>query len=199
MKNIEKMTLKETIDEFFEMMLEYIPDDDTADDNRFQELYFAITEKADIEVDIHDFTADIRVIADDLTYTTKTNVISGKFLEIRNIINGDYDYGVDAYECDGFWKIKTYLYYAFLNEFYFKCITCSLSKIQKELTDDVLLKTFKKNWMTPFRYLLANPRKDVIEWALKHKEGLGLNDTISAFIRKNQGHPELKELIFNTL
>ena len=53
--------------------------------------------------------------------------------------------------------------------------------------------------LVDFRYLLANPRKDVVEWALKHKNELGLNDVDHEFIEKHQAIPELKELILNTL
>ena len=41
--------------------------------------------------------------------------------------------------------------------------------------------------------------KDVIEWALKHKEELGLRYVQNSFIEKYQAIPELKELIFKEL
>lgn len=48
-------------------------------------------------------------------------------------------------------------------------------------------------------YLLINPRKDVVEWALAHKDELGLVNVNHDFIEKYQAIPELKELIFQSL
>lgn len=48
-------------------------------------------------------------------------------------------------------------------------------------------------------YFLINPRKDVVEWALEHKDELGFNYVEPEFVEKYQAIPELKELILNTL
>ena len=49
------------------------------------------------------------------------------------------------------------------------------------------------------RCLLINPRKEVVKWALQHKDELGIsNEEISKAV-KYQAIPELKELILNTL
>ena len=49
------------------------------------------------------------------------------------------------------------------------------------------------------RFFLINPRKDVVEWALKHKDELQLTTVKREFIEKHQAIPELKQLILNTL
>ena len=49
------------------------------------------------------------------------------------------------------------------------------------------------------KFFLINPRKDVVEWALKHKDELRLTTVKREFIEKHQAIPELKELILNTL
>ena len=48
-------------------------------------------------------------------------------------------------------------------------------------------------------YFLINPRKDVVEWALKHKDELGIKNVKREFIEQHQAIPELKEMILNNL
>ena len=74
-----------------------------------------------------------------------------------------------------------------------------LAALQQELTDETLKKVFKGHHIVSFEYLLANPRKDVVEWALVHKDELGIGGVSSEFIEKYQAIPELKELIFQSL
>ena len=50
-----------------------------------------------------------------------------------------------------------------------------------------------------FKYLLANPRKEVVEWALKHKDELGLNKEDASIAEQYQAISELRELILQTL
>ncbi len=79
------------------------------------------------------------------------------------------------------------------------CTTCSLVELQEELTDEILQKIFKGHHVVSFEYLLANPRKDVVEWALQHKEELGLGLQHLEFAEQYQANDEIKELILKTL
>ena len=49
------------------------------------------------------------------------------------------------------------------------------------------------------RNFLINPRKDVVEWALAHKNELGISKEDIPYGLKYQTIPELKELILNNL
>ena len=189
MTDVKDMTLKEKIDEFSEMLLDYLPEND--DNDRFEELYEKIREEVDdIDIDTKDFIASIEFypLEEDEVYQATTNVISGDFFLWRysHDFAPLYEYWTAIFNANQFSLQK-------------KCATCSLEKIQEELTDEVLQKVIKGHGYSDFRYLLANPRKDVVEWALKHKDELGLNDVDHEFIEKHQAIPELKELIFKTL
>lgn len=73
----------------------------------------------------------------------------------------------------------------------------SVANCKKRILD--MLKYNKGNSVVSFEYLFANPRKEVVKWALKHKEELGLSKVAREFIEEYQAIPELKELILNTL
>ena len=187
MKNIENMTLKEAIDEFFKMMITYMPDND--DNDRFEELYEKIIDETEeIVVYQHNFTATITVVTEDEEYEGTTNLISGDFFEAWKDFDCDYPEGT-----------KGAIYSANHSSVQSACATFSLAKIQEELTDEVLETVFKGHHIVSFDYFLANPRKDVVEWALKHKDELGLNKIKPEFIEEYQAIPELKALILKEL
>lgn len=75
------------------------------------------------------------------------------------------------------------------------CATEDLKTIEEEVKGQY--KIVANEWVAA--YFLINPRKDVVEWALKHKDELGLNTVKREFIEKHQAIPELKELILKTL
>lgn len=138
---------------------------------------------------VNDFTATICVIpADGEECEVITNLISGDFF--------DAWMAYDNYYPDG---IKQTIYCANKYAIQAKCATYSLHELQEELTDEVLQKVFKGHHVVSFDYFLANPRKDVIEWALKHKDELGLNKVEHSFVEKYQAIPELRDLILRTL
>ena len=187
MKNVEDMTLKEAIDEFFKMMVTYMPDNDNND--RFEKLYEKISDESEeISVDEHNFTATIIIDTDNDEYEGVTNLVSGDFFDTWQCYDCDYPEG-----------ITTPIYHANLSAIDTACATSSLAKIQEELTDEVLETVFKGHDILSFYYFLANPRKDVVEWALKHKDELGLNKIKPEFIEEHQAIPELKELILKAL
>ena len=187
MKDVEEMTLKEAIDEFLKMIAKYLPENE--DNERFEELYTKITdEDAFIDVYPHDFTATISISTEDEEYEGTTNLISGITFDKLQWFNLDFPEELPKYIHDG---------YLFATQL--ACATSSLEKIQKELTEEVLQTVFKGNSVVSFEYLFANPRKEVVKWALKHKEELGLSKVAREFIEEYQAIPELKELILNTL
>ena len=49
------------------------------------------------------------------------------------------------------------------------------------------------------RCFLINPRKEVVEWALEHKEELGFSKEEATEAAKHQAIPELKELVLKEL
>lgn len=189
MTDIEDMTLKEKIDEFSEMLLDYLPEND--DNERFEELYEKIREEVDdIDIDTKDFIASIEFypLEEDEVYQATTNIISGDFFSWRT--------AHDFAPLDEYW---TAIFNANQFSLQKKCATYPLEKIQEELTDDILQKVFKGHGYADMRYLLANPRKDVVEWALKHKDELDFSGLPKEFIEERQAIPELKELIFKEL
>ena len=189
MKDIEDMTLKEKMDEFSKMLLDYLPEND--DDDRFEELYEKIREEVDdIDVDTKDFITNIEFypLEEDEIYQATTNIISGDFFSWRT----SHDFA----PLDEYWRAIFNVNQFFLQK---KCATYPLEKIQKELTDEVLQKVIKGHGYMDFKYLLANPRKDVVEWALKHKDELNFRGVPKDFIEERQAIPELKELILKTL
>ena len=189
MTDVKDMTLKEKIDEFSEMLLDYLPEND--DDDRFEELYEKIREEVDdIDVDTKDFIAHVEFYpldADEI-YEADTNIISGDFFCWR--YSSDFGPPAEA------WLAVFNASQCSLQK---KCATYPLEKIQKELTDDVLQKVFTGHRLVDFRYLLANPRKDVVKWALKHKDELNFRGIPPEFIEERQAVPELKELILKEL
>ena len=185
MKNVEDMTLKEAVNEFSSMLLDFLPDH--IDENRFTDLFNKIQDEADIDLaEQHCFTALVEIWNDNESYQIVTNAISGDF------------YGF--WRCDNlFPDMERTIYSVNLFQIQRDCATFSLAKIQEELTDEVLETVFKGHDIVSFDYFLANPRKDVVEWALKHKDELGLNKVKPEFIEEHQAIPELKELILKAL
>ena len=75
------------------------------------------------------------------------------------------------------------------------CATEPLQEILCEVQDNYAIVAHED----VSEFLLINPRKDVVDWALKHKDELGLNKVKPEFIEKHQAIPELKELILKAL
>ncbi len=84
--------------------------------------------------------------------------------------------------------------------------TCDLNNIKKWVNQDEhnpneLFKAYIGDcaYASPWS-LLINPRKDVVDWALKTFDYKGNKDTwLIKLINERQAIPELKELILNTL
>lgn len=79
-----------------------------------------------------------------------------------------------------------------------QCLFCSSESLEK-IIEEVQEQYEVVSEEGVARYFLANPRKDVVEWALKHKDELKLNNVDHEFIEKHQAIPELKELILKEL
>ena len=86
------------------------------------------------------------------------------------------------------------------------CATYPLNKIKEQIISFEFLDKEglidKEN--NNFYYLFINPRKEVVEWALKNKEyfcsdNLVQKFFIQGFVEENQVNPELKELVLNEL
>lgn len=75
------------------------------------------------------------------------------------------------------------------------CLTEDLKTIEEEVKEQYRIVANEG----VAKFFLINPRKDVVEWALKHKDELRLTTVNREFIEKHQAIPELKELILNTL
>ncbi|MBP5343772.1 MAG: hypothetical protein J6Y85_01685 [Alphaproteobacteria bacterium] len=192
MKNVEEMSIEEAIAEFSEILIEFRPKDQCT---RFYELYNKIDTDLGFYIDAKDFFTSIefRKYASNMVRSRLiTNVFSGAFFNwVANCGDcTDYCICVNAENAicnDIKCSVKK------------KCAIYPLKKLQEELTDDILQKVINEHTAWLFEYLLINPRKDVVEWALKHKEELGLNKVERNFVEKYQVIPELRELIFNTL
>lgn len=191
MKDVDDMTTEEAVEELRPMLLEYgSAGKDDAFEERFEELYFKV-EKYFYDIKLHDFTAEIYFFDDNKkNYQITTNLINGDYYD-RMLSCGydDFKYALQSGEYNS----------SIQSEIDTKCAVFPLEELQQELTDGVLQKVFKGHDVVSFVYLLANPRKDVIEWALKHKEELGLRYVQKRFIEKFQAIPELRELIFKEL
>ena len=191
MKDVDDMTLEEAVEEFRQMLLDYDSmGNDDAFEERFEELYFKVEEYFK-DIKLHNFTVEI--------YFSDDNKKSYQIT--TNLINGDYFDRMLSYGYDDFKYARQSGEYnsPFQSEIDKKCAVFTLEELQQELTDEVLQKVFKGHDIVSFIYLLTNPRKDVIEWALKHKEELGLRYVQKRFIEKFQAIPELRELISNNL
>ena len=196
MKDIDNMTAIEAAKELNTILLNYVPSEkhDFYESDNIEDylldLSYKFEDEGSLDIDMQNFTAVI-VLTDEEEneYKIITNLISGDFFDAL------YGYGYDDY--------ITFLEYARYrtdqSSIDTKCATFNLEQIQDELTDEVLQKVFKGHNVVSFKYLLANPRKEVVEWALKHKNELGLNHNHCEFANKYQAIPELKELIFKEL
>ena len=196
MKDVEEMTIEEMVEELRNIVLDFEPSDghcfnevDTIEDY-LEDLTYKFEENGSVTTDIRNFTAVITLKDEEGNkYKIITNPISADFFDAL------YGYGYDDY--------VTFLEYARYRteqpSIDTRCATFSLEQIQEELTDEVLQNVYKGHNRVSFKYFLANPRRDVVEWALKHKEELGLTLVKPEFVEKYQAIPELKELILNTL
>lgn len=196
------MTLKEIVNEFSKKMLDLNPECETEriQRNFFNECpkepdwedWYCRIDDAEIDVTLGTFIAIITVVdSEGEEYEFKTNSLSGRYL--------DCWISYDHFESDDAYSLKDYIREAeecFIDR---ECATYTLEALQEELTDEVLQNVYKGHHVVSFKYLLANPRRDVVEWALKHKEELGLTLVKPEFVGKYQAVPELKELILNTL
>ena len=196
MKDVDDMTAIEAAKELNSVLLDYVPSEkhgfyESANiEDYLRDLTYKFEDEGSLDIDMRNFTALI-VLTDEEgdEYEIITNLISGDFFDAL------YGYGYDDY--------ITFLEYARYRteqpSIDTRCATFTLEQIQEELTDAVLQKVFKGHHVVSFDYFLANPRKDVIEWALAHKDELGIGGVSSEFIEKYQAIPELKELIFQSL
>lgn len=196
-------TFKETFEAFSNKMLDLNPEYESnrntnrifhkgANEPDWESLYYNLPDGCDITVDTGNFISLITVSNNECEeYEFITNAISGNYF--------DYWIGFQHFEGDDAYSLKDLISRADQYLIDRECATLSLKELQEELTDDVLEKVFKGHDVVIFSYLLTNPRKDVVEWALKHKEELGLKGVKRKFVEEYQVVPELKELILNTL
>ena len=191
MKDVDDMTLEEAVEELRQMLLEYgSAGKDDAFEQRFEDLYFKLEEHF-YDIKLHNFTAEIYFFDDNKkNYQITTNLITGDYYD-RMLSCGydDFKYALQSGEYNS----------SIQSEIDIKCAVFPIDELKQELTNKILQKVFKGHDVVSFVYLLTNPRKDVIEWALKHKEELGLRYVQNSFIEKYQAIPELKELIFKEL
>ena len=82
--------------------------------------------------------------------------------------------------------------------YYQECLFCSTESLER-ITEDVQEQYEVVANEKVAEYFLINPRKDVVEWALKHKDELGIKNVKREFIEQHQAIPELKEMILNNL
>ena len=75
------------------------------------------------------------------------------------------------------------------------CVIENLKTIKKEIEGHLSIMAHEGI----ASYLLINPRKDVVEWALAHKDELDLRNVNPDFIKEHQAIPELRDLILKTL
>lgn len=196
-------TFKEIFDEFSKKMLDLDPENEldrywsrihnqALNEPDWESLYYAFPDGVEIRVESECFISTITITdTEGKEHEFITNAKSGNYF--------DYWMGFNHFESDHALSLKHLI--SDTDEYFIDriCATYSLKKLQEELTDDVLQKVFKGHNVVSFAYLLANPRKDVVEWALQHKEELGLKKVKRGFIAEYQAIPELKKLILNTL
>lgn len=191
MKDVDNMTIEEAVEEFCQMLLEYgSAGKDDAFEQRFEDLYFKLEEHF-YDIKLHNFTAEIYFFDDNKkNYQITTNLITGDYYD-RMLSCGydDFKYALQSGEYNS----------SIQSEIDTKCAVFPIDELKQELTNEILQKVFKGHDVVSFVYLLANPRKDVIEWALKHKDELGLNNNHCEFANKYQAIPELKEMILDEL
>ena len=218
-------TFKETFEAFSKEMLDLAPEQEfdrlagrvanKMERPDWELLYYDLGEDAEIMVNTEYFTSNISVIdSQGKIYSTITNALSGSFFEnwlgFQHYGNSDPDalkgpiYENDQYSYERMYDARsTYEFFTTshqqkLDSIRIRCLTWPLEKLKGELPND-LEKVFKGHDVMTLEYLLINPRKDVVEWALKHKEELDLKKVNPGFIKEYQAIPELKELILNTL
>jgi len=184
-KSIDEMSFKEIIEEFSTLLHNFHA---CEENGNFEKLYDKIAEKAEIEVEWKYFTAEVTIFTKRSHYTIITNSVSGRIFWLwmnhkKNIPAG----------------LEFVVLYAQRDAIRVRCFLANLEQIKEELTDDVLEKVFKGRYLAPFGCLLVNPRREVVEWALEHKEGLNLDSTEREFAEYNQINPELRELILKEL
>ena len=196
MKDVEEMTIKETAEELRTILLDYVPTKEGSFyrpsniELRLEDLYYKFQDVSFIDVELRNFTAIIAFedeVGDE--YKITANPISTDFFDVL------CSYGYDDY----FIFLKSGDYRTRQSLINTRCVTFTLEQIQEELTDEVLQNVFKGHHVVSFKYLLANPRKDVVEWALEHKDELGISKRDMSEVAKYQVIPELKELILNSL
>lgn len=191
MRDADDMTIEEALEELRPLLLDYLPtgkDDDYK--QRLEDLYYRLDANFN-DSTLHNFTAEVEYLDNEKSYKLTTNLISGDYFDALNT------YGYD----DFLYALQEGEYISTVQpEIDEKCASFSLEKLQQELTDEVLQKVFKGHNIVSFKYLLANPRKEVVEWALKHKDELGLTFANSfEFVGEFQSVRKLRKLILQRL
>lgn len=185
MKDVEDMTFDEIVDEFSKLLLNYFGQDE---DGRFEKLYDKIAEKAKIDVDWEEFIAKIEIATKEKKYKFLTNSMSGRIFWAWMFNGKTFPSLVDQI-----------LYYGQRDNIRIKCITSDLKTIKKELTNKVLKTVFHRHYVVTLEFFLLNARRDVIEWALKHQDELGIGSDDYGFVSQNQANPDLKRYILENL
>lgn len=186
MKDIKEMTLKEAVSELSEILVDY--GGSPRDYDRFEQLYEKITDEAVIDVDKKYLVAEICICNDNESYSIITNSVSGAIFDAW-IFYGKRFPGA----------MNQIIYYAQRDAIHLRCILANLRQIKDELKPKILKKVIRGHYIADFQCLLANPRKNVVEWALKHKDYLNYDFQDRNFAKYNQKNPELRKLILKTL
>lgn len=194
MKNVDDMTIEEAVEELRTWLLDFAPKREVFSEKRFEDLCYKLEECFN-DCKLYNFTAECYFIEYDVNEGTKDYQIT------TNLVSGDYFDGLVTHGCSDFEEALycgEYTSNALL-EIDKRCATFTLEELQQELTDEVLEKVFKGHHVVNFRYLLTNPRKDVIEWTLKHQEELGISRDYCDFVSQYQVNPDLKKYILENL
>lgn len=189
MKDVDDMTIEEALEELRPLLLDYEPTNKSDCEQRLVDLYYKLKEYYN-DAMLHNFTAEIEYLYNGKYYKLTTNLTSGEYFEALNVQGyDDFQYGIQE---GGYESVCQ-------EEIDKRCTTFTLEELQKELTDEVLQDVFKGHHVVSFKYLLENRRKEVVEWALKHKNELGLKKEDAIIAEQGQPIFELEQLILKTL
>lgn len=155
------MTNKEAVEELNNILLDYVPSGKYElscpcnVESKLLDLSNIFECEGSLFIEMLDFTAVIIFTEEEgvETYEITANLISADFF------NTLYEHRYDEY-------ITLLNYARYRTEqpsIDARCATFTLEQIQEELTDEVLQDVFKGHHVVSFKYLLANPRKEVVE------------------------------------
>lgn len=190
------MTEPKTQEEFeqkVQELTERLNDEDHYDKDETMELWLEIEEIAYISADndYGPYYAEVSFTPKDRTdlEEIRTYVFSSTFIRFQNIIHNWNLEGEFEYQCAERYGWTRKALFA----------TSSLKSIKSFFEGKDIKKTVEQVWdgetVYVNSYLLINPRKDVVEWALENKEVLCLSKGDYEIALLYQSIPELRALI----